>query len=76
MTLENNSIWRKLFGTWYRNAGSKVYHLEASDWVQSGRAECGADIRNPGFTISAPHTSSLAPLRPCKRCLKRQALGY
>lgn len=56
---------------WYRNAGSRTYHARAEDWVQTGKAVCGADLRRPGFrwlgiVFSSKH-------KHCSRCLRKGA---
>lgn len=59
---------------WYANRGGK-YHLARRDWVQSGRAACGADIRSPALTFKDDaafrQAASGRHMRiRCKRCVK------
>lgn len=58
----------RLLGTrWFRNSLSRgVFHHERADWVQSGKALCGASIKNPALTVSSPS----ALQRLCKHCLE------
>lgn len=55
---------------WYANARKGTYHLEAPDWVRTGRALCGANIAKPGWTTGsdypAPH------LHACATCVKEE----
>lgn len=57
----------RLRGThWCRKGLRGSFHLERADWVRSGKAACGAPIRNPGYTVSSP---MLGAQRLCKACL-------
>ncbi len=57
-----------LQGTIWLGCLGRVYHQEAPDWVQSGRAVCGANL-------SRPHTEIRSPMpdlhKLCKKCLAR-----
>lgn len=59
---------------WYANHG-RAFHHEAPDWVRSGKALCGASIRNPGWAVTSPMPGVQ---RLCKRCLAalRVQSGY
>jgi len=61
---------------WYRNAGRgddgrrvnllkgrPKFHEARADWVRSGLATCGADIRRAGFVTTTPTQE-----RACARC--------
>lgn len=52
---------------WYANTRG-AFHLEAKDWVRSGKGACGADIRNPAFTVTSPTHSGQ---RLCQRCVSK-----
>ena len=55
--------------SWYRNAGRGAYHLERHDWVRSGKAVCGADIRHPGFVADTREDLALVRgRRVCGHC--------
>lgn len=69
--------------TWHRNAGSRTYHLDAPDWVRSGRAVCGADTSHPYVASHAPIDGVFVQLADyprrygrhgqafrCKRCVR------
>jgi hypothetical protein len=54
-------------GQWYRNAGRYTrYHLAHSDWVNTGRAVCGAGIGHPAFVASRPQEFAGRPR--CAHC--------
>ena len=54
---------------WCRNHGQvKKYHLQNDDWVQTGLAACGEDIRYPGLVIDAPYRPTDDGFPECKRC--------
>ena len=56
---------------WYRNAGARTYHRAAPRWVHTGRADCGADIGNAGYSSDTPkHIATLSDKRVCTKCLK------
>ncbi len=57
-----------LQGTIWLGSLGRVFHWEASDWVQSGRAVCGANLRHPHTEIRSP-MPDLHKL--CKKCLAR-----
>ena len=52
-----------------------MYHRQRTDWVRSGKAECGASIASP---VGVADATDLArpgfPFRVCKRCAKVKAL--
>lgn len=56
---------------WYRNAGRGAYHKAREDWVRSGKAVCGAEIRRPGFVARDVAEVKRAGRRPCGHCEKR-----
>ena len=60
--------------TWYRNAGrNRIYHAARSNWIQSGRALCGASIRFPAFVArDKVEVSNYARCRPCEHCRRRE----
>lgn len=37
---------------WYKNKRGRVMHAAAGDWIRSGQAMCGADIRRPTHTTA------------------------
>ena len=54
----------------YRMASSQTYHLQAPDWVKTGRALCGRSIHAPGYL--RPWDYALrSEGRMCKDCDKR-----
>jgi len=54
--------------TWYRNVlGPSRYHLAREDWIRSGRAVCGADIKSPAYTAEHRVTADGLP-HPAGRC--------
>ena len=69
--------------SWYRNAGRgdnpgrKVnlnpnrprFHKAREDWIRSGLAVCGADIRRAGFVQVRG-----IPSHACQRCLRTEHL--
>ena len=65
--------------TYYRNVRGK-YHRDREDWVQSGRAVCGADIRRPAFTLTddgafrqaCEHSGVDFDKQVCKHCRRRE----
>ena len=62
----------RLLGThWHRNGTRGSFHHEAADWVRSGRAACGASIKNPAYTISSPAFGQTALCRSCLSKLER-----
>ncbi len=56
---------------WYRNAGRTAYHKARTDWIRSGRAVCGADIRRAGFVADTVEQIARANKRACGHCKKR-----
>jgi hypothetical protein len=57
-----------LIGThWLSNHKTGTFHLEPADWVKSGRAACGEDVRNPGWIVISPTPSA----KLCEHCLRR-----
>ena len=58
--------------SWYRNAGRTRYHAARPDWVRSGRALCGADIKRPGFVSdNGPPAHPGTSLGACAHCRKQ-----
>jgi len=56
--------------SWYRNAGRARYHKARTDWVRSGRAVCGADIRRPGYVADTLEQARYAKRPVCKHCAR------
>ena len=59
--------------SWYRNAGRTRYHAARLDWIRSGRALCGADIRRPGFVSTGPPVHPGKSLGACGHCQRKDA---
>lgn len=55
---------------WHRNVGHRAtYHLDRADWVQSGRAVCGAVILHPAYVSGSIVEAQRTGHRVCKRCI-------
>lgn len=59
--------------SWYRNAGRTAYHKARNDWVRSGKAVCGAQIRRPGFAARDTAEVERAGQRACKHCERKDS---
>lgn len=56
--------------SWYRNVGRTTkYHKAAPDWVKSGKAVCGEDIKRPAYVIDTRKNEPYRSDSPfCKHC--------
>ncbi len=57
---------------WFRRPGRK-YHRARSDWVQSGRGVCGADIRTPAYVADTLAEAERGKVGVCKTCVRKGA---
>ena len=67
---------------WYRNAGSKVYHKAAEDYVRTGKGICGADIGRPYVFTESPvdgqpklladYPRKWGTVSRCKHCVRKE----
>lgn len=53
---------------WYGKARRGKYHRPEKDWVQRGRAVCGADIARAGWMMTNPSAENP---RLCAHCKQR-----
>ena len=49
-----------------------VYHIEGTNWVQDGKALCGADISRPAFFASSTEDVEALGHKVCQRCMQRK----
>jgi hypothetical protein len=51
---------------WFQMGRRSPFHMEAPDWVRSGKGLCGADISKPGMTVVSPMPGQT---KLCEKCL-------
>jgi len=56
--------WRKLYA-------SKTWHAESAQYIRSGLAMCGQDLRHATHYIPPGNFEAPRMIRACKRCMRK-----
>lgn len=56
---------------WYRNPGG-AYHWARADWIETGRAVCGAAIPRPPYMAWTLADARTTKQRICVHCVRKE----